>query len=971
MIFYFEKTFLRVVAVAATILASLASSVLARDDTDEDHDQAVYVSSGHRITPTAAPRAVLQPLNPGLADFPNFVSSGGISSIVSPDQKTLLVLTSGHNQVHDATNALVASASEEYVFVYDIGVGTPAQKQVLKVPNTFVGIAFNPNGKIFYVGGGKDDDIHTFTLEGDGTWAETATPIALGHQSGVGLVSDNLPWTKGLDIPVTGGLAVTADGTKLVVANVYNDSISVVDLSNGNVAGEFDLRPGKTDPSQSGVPGGEYPFWVVVKGNDTAYVSSLRDREIDVVNIGSDHLRLETRIKVAGNPNKMIINATESRLYAAADNSDTVSVIDTATNRIVDTIRTAGPQWLLFKVGQYHGIAPNSLALSPDESTLYVSNGGTNSVAVVKLACGTSRVIGLLPTGFYPNAVSVSGDGRTLYVVNGKSPTGPNPTYKKNSPNRNAGNQYVLELEKSSLLSFPVPDFWSLEQLTLTVAANNSFLTRPHNQDAVILAQLRKRIKHVIYIVKENRTYDQILGDLDRGNGDPSLVEFDATITPNSHLLAQQFVDFDNFFDSGDVSANGWPWSTAARESDFGTKAVLLNYSGRGTDYEYEGTNRNINVGLPTLQQRVGANAANPMDVDILPGTGNLAASDGPEGTPKQKGYIWDAALRAGLSIRDYGFFDDLTRYSAPPPYNIPLERFPYQTNTQVAYPTIPELAANFDPYFRGYDNAFPDYYREIEWEREFDQFVKYSNLPNLEFVRFMHDHSGSFSTSIDGVNTVDLDQADNDYAVGRLVDKVAHSPYKSDTLIFVVEDDAQDGADHIDSHRSIAYIVGPYVKQGEVVSKRYTTVNMVRTIEDILGLDHLDVYTATERPMTAAFDLDQREWSYTAKPSALLANTQLPIPKTIFAGYKRIPKPTHDAAYWAEKTKEFDFSVEDHLGDTDKFNRIVWEGLKGNLPYPAERSGADLRKNRQRLLEAAGVVDGSAGLTPIENQNW
>jgi len=283
----------------------------------------------------------------------------------------------------------------------------------------------------------------------------------------------------------------------------------------------------------------------------------------------------------------------------------------------------------------------------------------------------------------------------------------------------------------------------------------------------------------------------------------------------------------------------------------------------------------------------------------------------------------------------------------------------------------VQEKNANFDPYFRGYDNAFPDYYREIEWEREFDQFVKYGNFPNLELVRFMHDHTGSFSTSIDGVNTVDLDVADNDYAVGRLVDKVAHSPYKSDTLIFVVEDDAQDGADHVDSHRSIAYIIGPYVKQGEVVSERYTTVNMVRTIEDVLGLDHLDVYTATERPMTAAFDLDQREWSYTAKPSALLANTQLPIPKASFASYKRIPKPTHDAAYWAAKTKEFDFSVEDHLGDTDKFNRIVWEGLKGNVPYPAERSGADLRKNRKRLLKAAGVAGGSASLTPVENQNW
>jgi hypothetical protein len=348
----------------------------------------------------------------------------------------------------------------------------------------------------------------------------------------------------------------------------------------------------------------------------------------------------------------------------------------------------------LFQVHQYHGIAPNSLALSPDESFLYVTNGGTNSVAVVRLDRGVPQVVGLLPTGYYPNAVSVSGDGKTLYVVNGKSVTGANPAYfpkpttTNPSTTRAASNQYILELEKSSLLSFPVPDFWSLEQLTLTVAANNSFITRPHFEDELIMRKLRERIKHVIYIVKENRTYDQILGDLDRGNGDPALVEFGQETTPNCHSLARQFVDFDNFYDSGDVSANGWPWSTAARESDFGVKAVLLNYSGRGTDYEYEGTNRNINVGLPTIAQRQAANPENPGDPDILPGTGNLAAPDGPGSTQEQKGYIWNAALRAGHSIRDYGFFADLTRYTAPAPYNIPLEPNPSQKQLQVTYPT-------------------------------------------------------------------------------------------------------------------------------------------------------------------------------------------------------------------------------------------------------------------------------------------
>ena len=192
---------------------------------------------------------------------------------------------------------------------------------------------------------------------------------------------------------------------------------------------------------------------------------------------------------------------------------------------------------------------------------------------------------------------------------------------------------------------------------------------------------------------------------------------------------------------------------------------------------------------------------------------------------------------------------------------------------------------------------------------------------------------------------------------MGRLIERVAHSRYKYDTVIFVIEDDAQDGADHVDAHRSVFYIAGPYVKHGAVVSKRYTTVNAVRTIEDILGTDHLNINTATQRPLSDLFDLGQREWTYKAVPSAYLKGTQLPIPASEFASYKRFPSPTHSARYWAEKTKGFDFSREDHLYDPEKYNRIVWKGLKGNIPYPAAREGKDLRENRKTLLEKRGLT--------------
>ena len=323
---------------------------------------------------------------------------------------------------------------------------------------------------------------------------------------------------------------MTSNGSKLVIANVYNDSISIVDLSSFSLPKDIDLRPGKRDPDKSGVPGGEYPFWVVVKGNDVAYISSVRDREIVVVNIGSLP-GISRRIKIKGNPNKMILDRRQIFLYVAEDNSDRVTVIDTRSNNVVGTVSTVGPaRDIPEALLHYHGSAPNGLALSPDGATLYVTNGGTNSVAVIKGLPDGARTIGLIPTGYYPYAVSVSADGRMLYVVNGKSPSGPNPGYLP-VPNRGYfksrnTNQFVEALQQSSLLSFPVPDEEALAQLSRVVAENNSFGSTPNRRDQRVMAALRQRIKHVIYVVKENRTYDQILGDLDRGNGDPRLTEF-------------------------------------------------------------------------------------------------------------------------------------------------------------------------------------------------------------------------------------------------------------------------------------------------------------------------------------------------------------------------------------------------------------------------------------------------------------
>ncbi len=938
--------------------SSSSSSSSGSSSSSSSGAAAVLLPTGQSITPTAAAGSSFQPLNPGLKDFPDFTVGHAMSEALSPDGKTLLILTSGYNLNTDAQGSTLAADSSEYVFVFDVSGAAPAQKQVLQVPNSYGGIAFAPDGGKFYVAGGVDDNVHTYALA-SGQWAASGSAIALNNSAAA---ADSLGGKgNGLkQAPVAAGVAVTADGKRLVVANQYNDSISLVDLSLG-AATSYDLRPGKSGGTP-GTPGGENPFGVAIVGSGTAYVSSERDREIVVVDISAALPLVKARIPVQGNPNKLVLNKAQTLLYVAADNADAVSVIDTAKNTVIQTLPTVAPPGLLSGTVRFRGAAPNSLALSPDETTLYVTNGGTNSVAVIALGGTTPGVTGLIPTGWYPQAVVASAS--TLYVVNSKSQAGPDPgtcygygaSCLSGSPVKYAPNEYVLQLEKAGFLTIPVPNATQLATLTSQVAANDGVGYAPSAQDAAVMQALHDHIKHVIYIVKENRTYDQVLGDLGKGNGDPSLVEFGAANTPNLHAAASGFVTFDNFYDSGEVSGNGWAWSTSARETDVGVKTIPLNYSGRGAPYDTEGTNRNVNVGLSGTA-RSSANPLTPADPDLLPGTGNVAAPDGPEGEVQQ-GYLWNAALRAGLSVRNYGFFCDLSRYSsAVGPLQIPKTHDPHASNTTVAYAANADLAPLTDPYFRGYDNAFPDFYREQEWEREFAGFVTDGKLPALSLVRFMHDHTGAFSSAIDGVNTPQTQVADNDYAVGKLLQALANSPYKSDTLVFIVEDDAQDGPDHVDAHRSIGFVVGPYVKQGGLVSTHYSTVNMLRTIEDVLGIDHLSVYDAFQAPMTDAFDPAQASWSYTATVPAVLASTQLPVSGKAALLKSAQARPTHPASWWIARTRGMDFSVEDRL-DAVKYNRLLWQGIKGRQPYPAVRSGKDLRQDRQQLLDKAGMKE-------------
>ncbi len=361
---------------------------------------------------------------------------------------------------------------------------------------------------------------------------------------------------------------------------------------------ELALRPGKSDPALSGIPGGEYPFWVVVKGSGTgatAYVSSIRDREIDVVSLNRAPL-VTARIKVKGQPNKMTLNKAQSLLYVVEDQTDTVDVIDTTKNAVLESIAViALPSSLA--ADRYKGANPNSVTLSPDETQLYVTNSNLNCVAVIALGGTNSndQVVGLIPTGWYPNSVSFNwyptsaafsaNDSVNMYVINGKSPTGPNSGwcyggYGPGPPARNcmAANEYHPQLTKAGLESFPLPSTAQLQTMTAQVIANDRLTFTESNGDAAIMAKVHEGIQHVIYILKENRTYDQILGDLPAVNGKPDgsslLTEFGQAVTPNEHSIAQQFVTLDHFFDTAEVSVDGWLWSTSALGSRYDSKRM-------------------------------------------------------------------------------------------------------------------------------------------------------------------------------------------------------------------------------------------------------------------------------------------------------------------------------------------------------------------------------------------------------------
>ena len=932
--------------------------------------------TGQRITPAAAPGATIVRLSTDLRPDGNADANGAVTAALSPDGTTLLVLTSGYNTyfytpgptpiVHrvldprSGTPSGVTTPNAEWIFVFDVRGPTPRMMQRIDLPNTYHGLVWAPNGRLFYVSGGVEDRVAAWAATervastADARWAPNAPFVPLGHNSApnaplsgrdggplagtpIGRDPAKLAAVLGPTSALLAGLALSADGRTLAAVNLQNDSLSFVDTQSRRVTGEVRFfRPG----DRAAI--GELPYWAaVLSGPNGApaktYVTSQRDGQVMVVRPDGTF----SVIGVGGEPNRLLLDRRQQRLFVANGDLDEIEVIDTARDEVVQRLSLRRPG------DPYLGAGPDGLTLSPDERRLYVTLGGENALAVVDLAAG--RVLGRIPTGWFPSDVAVSRDGTRLYVVNSKAPAGPSDYVIDGTDSwvvpQSGHDGYVLGLEKASLLSLPVPDETALARLSAMVDANNGFGTRRPDP---MMAFLRPRIRHVIYVQKENRSYDQVLGDLKQGDGDPKLVQFPRPITPNHHALAERFALLDRFSDSGDVSGDGWNWTFQGHANVYTQRTVPVDYGNAGfaLPFDWNGSPRNIGVALPdrapgtprqdtvritTLLDPSGRSSIEPGPKDV---TATEGADDDRPGA--RGGYIWDSVLRAGKSFRHYGLYSDENYYIPGSPVYLPIVRDAGARRALQSVPLRPALIGHDDPYFRGWDLNAPDQYRFEEWKREFDQFLARGDVPAFEVIDFMMDHFGSFGTNVAHLDTPFTQMASNDYAIGQLAEAVSHSPIWSSTAIFVVEDDAQDGPDHVDAHRSVVQVISPWTRAGSVVHTDYSTVNVLRTIEDLLGVDHLGTNDARARPMADVFATVPDLRPYEAIVPGVLCNHPVAFDLVPACHAPAGPVITealpsaHDGAWWIAATRGMDFARPDRVRAA-RFNDVLRRGLQAN----------------------------------------
>jgi YVTN family beta-propeller protein len=695
----------------------------------------------------------------------------------------------------------------------------------------------------------------------------------------------NLPKPEIGGNPVPGGFVFDDAEKTIFVTLSRNNSLAMVNLA---------------DNSITEIPVGIAPYDVLLKSKTKAYVTNWGGRQPKdgepVYNTSGSNILVDPLTGIANNgsvsvvdlnknievknievglhPSGMVFNNDKSLLFVACANSDIISVINTETDEVVDEISVKMNNELPF------GSSPNALTISPDGKKLFVANGTDNAICVIETD-NPYKVAGFIPTGWYPGAVAVNKSGSVIYVANVKGVGSRNQRTDRDGFNSHD--------HMGSISIIPIPTKAELVKMTETVSRNNSLSSLYSKQSSTekekvavpFLPNQSSHFKHVVYIIKENRTYDQVFGDMPQGNGDTSLVHFGYEITPNHHKLAEDFVLMDNYYCSGVLSADGHQWTDEAFVTDY----IEKSFGDFTRSYPYDGD-------------------------DALA----YASS----------GFIWDNVLRNGLTFRNYGEFVDAVINPPNATFTEIYNDFKNGTNkiSIRAEANLEQLTPYICPTFIGFPNKVPDVYRAAEFIKELNEFEKNDNLPNFIIMLLPNDHT---SGTKPGLPTPRAAVADNDLALGQIVEAISNSKFWKETCIFVTEDDPQAGLDHVDGHRTVGMVISPYTKRKKVVSTYYSQINMVRTMENILGIPPMNQFDLSAEPM---FDCFTETPDFT--PYKLLKNNiplqEINPPLESLNGKKR---------FWAEKSMEQDLDDYDRINEDD-FNRIIWHAMKGyDSPYP------------------------------------
>jgi len=700
---------------------------------------------------------------------------------------------------------------------------------------SWLGLVFSGDGESLFASGGNDNWVVRFAVAD--RRLVPADTFRLGK-----------PWPERIWV---GGIQVDDARQLLYAVTTEDNSLYIYDMEAHQTVRRLPL-------------GGEGYTCLLSPDHEELYVSCWGCDRVEVLDTRTQAFK--AYIPVGDNPNDMIVTRDGKYLFVANSNDNSVSVIELATYRVIEVLSAA------LYPDSPSGSTSNSVALGEDDEVLYVANADNNCLAVFDVEKpGSSSGKGFIPTGWYPTCVRVAGD--RILVSNGKgntnvaNPHGPNPyrrgeevVYQQGGETRSMKVQYIAGMFQGTMQVIDEPGPEQAGIYSKAVYNNTPYKAggeeamdvEPANPIPQRVGEVSP-IRYVFYIIKENRTYDQVLGDMPGGNGDPELVLFGEHITPNQHALAEEFVLLDNFYVDSEVSADGHNWSVGAYATDYLEKTWPTSYGGRGGNYSGEGSREIAN---------------------------------------NRDGFIWDFAKRYGVSFRTYGEFAD------------------------EGQPNIPVLEGHVCQSFVGWNMRVQDTVRFGQWKRDFDSLLVAGSVPSLNTLRFPNDHTEGLSR---GRPTPNAHVADNDLAVGLFIEHLSHSPIWKESVVFILEDDAQNGPDHVDAHRSTAYVAGGFVKQGYVDHTMYSTTSVLRTMELILGLPPMSQYDASATPMHACFDSSPDHPPFTARA----INVDLDERNTELSAY-------------SELSEKFDFSKEDSAPDIS-FSEVIWKALKGlHSPCPS-----------------------------------